>query len=375
MSRLRRSLSLSSDVTYQLQFILWVVLLGPIAYIAAIQKALGPTTNWSTLLRYYGMAFTHFLWFAALISAVAVFWRQKIEGWRRLFVWLRYAVVLTLSVITVVCTWGVLAFFGHRHDPSSSILLHGTEDLMIALVIVAVEKLYHNMLSSRLEAECHLLEQERALRTAAEARWSSLESRIRPHFLFNTLTSIRELMHRDVSAADIMVQRFADLLRFSLDSERHSVVSLQEELSIVVDYLKIEQMRLGSRLQWDLHIDAKCRSLSIPALTVLTLVENSLKHAIAPRRSGGCVDINVSLRNSELILEVKDDGPGFSDRDVVAGHGLDLLIRQLENWNSAASLDLVRLNRGVAVKVTFPFKESLEPAVAPLPAKRGGIPV
>ncbi len=373
MGRLRRASPLSTDLRYQLQFILWVVLLGPIAYLAAIQKALGSTADWSTLLHYYGMAFTHFLWFATLISAIAMLWRNKIERWTRLSLGLRSAVVLAFAMVALLCAWGTMVLFGHGRD-LSPMLMHGTEDLMIALVIVGVEKLHHNMVSSRFEAERHLLENERALRTAAEARWSSLESRIRPHFLFNTLTSIRELMHRDVSAADTMVQRFADLLRFSLDSERRSVVSLQEELAIVVDYLEVEQMRLGPRLRWELHVDPECHSLTIPALTVLTLVENSLKHAIAPRRSGGCVTVNALFGDWKLNLEVKDDGPGFSDKDIVAGHGLDLLLRHLENWNSDARMDVIELDCGVSVRITIPFREGTECSPAAVSARREGVP-
>ena len=173
-------------------------------------------------------------------------------------------------------------------------------------------------------------------------------------------------MHRDVARADTVLQHFADLLRFSLDSDRLAPVPLEQELRIVAAYLEIERMRLGTRLAWSIQAAPECRSCGVPALSVLTLVENSLKHAISPRRVGGKVAITAELRNGWLEIEVADDGPGFGYAAIVAGHGLDLLLRRLEGSTAGGGLNIRAANPGVVVslRMRVPSQAAVERAMA-----------
>ncbi|MGH9378798.1 MAG: sensor histidine kinase, partial [Terriglobia bacterium] len=131
------------------------------------------------------------------------------------------------------------------------------------------------------------IEKERALKLASEARFASLESRIHPHFLFNTLNSISALTQEDPSKAEQMIQRLAALLRFSLDASGRGLAPLREEAKIISDYLEIEKARFGNRLTYSVSIPHQFGSLEIPPLALQSLVENSVKHSIAPRREGG----------------------------------------------------------------------------------------
>lgn len=199
----------------------------------------------------------------------------------------------------------------------------------ISGVVLLIEWTYHRLVVTTRESERRLLERERALRIAAEARWSSLESRMRPHFIFNTLSSIRELMHHDVADADRMIERFAELLRFSLDAAGSAEVRLDEELHVVANYLAIEQMRFGERLRWSVDFPPALAAAVVPPLSVLTLAENAVKHAVSRRRPGGKVNVQAQRLDDALYVTVSDDGPGFSEFALKPGHGLDLLRQRL----------------------------------------------
>jgi sensor histidine kinase YesM len=227
--------------------------------------------------------------------------------------------------------------------------------LVLCPVLLLAEFSWDRLSEARREAALHALGQERERRAAAEARWTSLESRLHPHFVFNTLASIRELLHRDPPHADRMIQRFADLLRFSLDAPQHRIIPLGEELRMVSAYLQIEQMRLGKRLRWKVEYDETLAHLSVPSLTILSLAENSIKHAIASRRGGGSLTIKAEQDATRLRIEVADDGPGFREDVLPTGHGLQLLRERLSLLYGSTAALTVKLNQpGATVEVLLP---------------------
>ena len=199
------------------------------------------------------------------------------------------------------------------------------------------------------------LEHERARKSVLEARLASLESRLRPHFLFNTLNAISELIHEDPDRAERTLERLAALLRFSLDATERGIVSLADELRIVSDYLEIEKTRLGERLSFQFEVDSGVQHWPIPPLAIQTLVENSVKHAIAPRPEGGRVRVAVSSLDGHLVLAVADDGPGFTPAAICPGHGLDNLQGRLNGrYGATATLDVARRDGETVVTVSVP---------------------
>jgi len=169
------------------------------------------------------------------------------------------------------------------------------------------------------------LERERALKLATEAQLASLESRIHPHFLFNTLNSISSLIPEDPKRAERLVEQMAALLRFSLDANHGGLVPLGREMKIVCDYLAIEQARFGDRLRFHIDEVVELGGAQVPPLAIQTLVENSVKHAVSRSRSGGEVRVAVARDNGSLRVQVSDDGPEFSLDSAPSGHGLDIL--------------------------------------------------
>jgi signal transduction histidine kinase len=169
-----------------------------------------------------------------------------------------------------------------------------------------------------------------AERLAVEAQLSSLTARLQPHFLFNTLNSIASLIPVDPARAEALVERFSGLLRASLDLPGVPAVALERELELVSDYLDIAQARLGGRLRCQVFVEEGARALRIPPFALQSLVENSLKYAVAPRLEGGEVRVRAERQGGRLRLSVWDSGPGFERAAMAPGHGLANLEARLQ---------------------------------------------
>src|SRR6266849_1652350 len=200
-----------------------------------------------------------------------------------------------------------------------------------------------------------VLDEERAQKLAVEASLSSLESRVHPHFLFNTLNSISSLIQEDPLLAERMVERLAALLRFSLDSSQRSTIPLEQELRISIDYLEIENARFAERLHYAIDVPAELHTILVPPFVIQTLVENSVKHAVSLKREGGNIHLKATVIDGRVNIEVGDDGPGFSADAITAGHGLDnLRARLVTLFAHEAALDLSRPNGFMVVSVSLP---------------------
>jgi LytS/YehU family sensor histidine kinase len=220
------------------------------------------------------------------------------------------------------------------------------------------ETLRARLRATELELRTRQLEEERARKLAAEARLSSLESRIHPHFLFNTLNSVSALIHEDPERAEQMVGRLAALLRFSLDANQRSLAPLDQELKIVRDYLEIEKARFGDRLRYSIDVPDELRNAEVPLLAVQTLVENSVKHVVARRREGGEICVRARAVDGSLAVDVSDSGPGFSIADAPAEHGLDNLIARLRAlYPEGGRIETMKDEKGrAAVCVRLPVR-------------------
>ena len=250
------------------------------------------------------------------------------------------ALLITLSLAGTMIGGGVLIALGIQRAE-----YYWPQFLYSALVAMVITAIYVGGVISYHYFQCALankdLEKERAMKLAALARISSLESRIHPHFLFNTLNSISALIPEDPRRAEQLIERVSALLRFSLDSANKGLVTLEEEMKIVSDYLEIEKTRFDARLTYQVHTDPECLACLIPPLSVQTLVENSVKHAIATSRSGGSIEVAATIDSGRLRIEVFDSGPGFSSASIAEGHGLDMLRSRLTvQFESRASLHI-----------------------------------
>jgi sensor histidine kinase YesM len=228
--------------------------------------------------------------------------------------------------------------------------------LVVGLSITTYETLRYKLQAATLELRTRQVEQERAYKLLAEARLSSLESRIHPHFLFNTLNSISALIPRDPQLAEDTVGKLASLLRFSLGANHSSLVSLSQELKIVRDYLEIEKTRFGKRLSYSIEVPEELQDVKVPPLALQSLVENAVKHVVSQRSQGAVIEISGSRDAGRVRLKVLDDGPGFSLDAIKPEHGLGNLIARLELlFGSEGRLDVTRENEKTAVSLSFPW--------------------
>jgi len=208
---------------------------------------------------------------------------------------------------------------------------------------------------------------ERAVRTAqletrlVEAQLRMLQHQLHPHFLFNTLHAISALMHRDVRAADRMLAQLSDLLRLTLNSVTRPEIRLNEELEFIQKYLQIEQVRLGDRLTVEWHVDADVLDAAVPALVLQPLVENAIKHGIAPNAGPGRVAIGARREGDQLIMTVTDTGPGPSDRklaELSTGIGVaNTRARLTHQFGAHFRFEFRKLPDGFMVLVAIPFRQ------------------
>jgi signal transduction histidine kinase len=164
--------------------------------------------------------------------------------------------------------------------------------------------------ASRLEAEL------------ARAQLQALRTQLQPHFLFNTLHAISSLMDEDVRAARRMIARLADLLRTTLDTRDQQEVTLLRELETLQLYLDIERERFSDRLKVDMEVHPDVLEARVPNLVLQPLVENAIRHGIAPLHEGGRIVVSAARDEGRLELSVADDGAGPGAGQAAEGVGL-----------------------------------------------------
>lgn len=196
----------------------------------------------------------------------------------------------------------------------------------------------------------------------AEAQLRVLRSQIHPHFLFNTLNSISALLRKDPEMAERMIARLADLLRSTLDSGADQEVPLQQELTLLQTYLDIQKMRFGERLRVETKVASDASAELVPNLILQPVVENAIRHGIAPRATGGTVEIRACCEAGGLVIDVIDDGPGFGEsRHVSEGIGISNTRERLHQlYGMAGFLTIGNAPAGGAwVRLHIPLRRSL----------------
>ena len=228
--------------------------------------------------------------------------------------------------VTIIMGWWCLAVEGVHFgwDPSS--LGHVIDGLITPGMVVGVCA-YH---SDKREAGDALL-RARIDRTSLDAELMQtqlqlLRAQIEPHFLFNTLSVIRALSRSDRTATVAMLDNLIRYFEAALPRLRESEVPLTQELELVDAYLAIYRTRMGTRLRYEIMLPEELAQARVPSMTLLTLVENALKHGLSPTVEGGLIRVSASLDQDRLLLKVADSGRGFEARQ---GRGTGLAnIRQ-----------------------------------------------
>jgi LytS/YehU family sensor histidine kinase len=227
--------------------------------------------------------------------------------------------------------------------------------------------IYWAVLGIKYAVNYYRMYQERELRAAqlenqlAQTRLQVLKNQLHPHFLFNTLNNISELVYKDPEAAEQMIASLSDLLRIALDKLDVQEVSLQQELEFLEKYLEIEQMRFHDRLEVRYEIAPEALDARVPNMILQPLVENAIKYGIAPRAEGGSIEIGAKRTNGHLNLKVADDGLGVPFGDVAnlnEGVGLSNTRARLKHLYGAEHNFVLqpRDGGGLRLDLQIPFK-------------------
>lgn len=225
-------------------------------------------------------------------------------------------------------------------------------------------------ISYALQAARRLREEEarasRAEALRARAELQALRAQLDPHFLFNTLHSVMALVRHEPARAEDALERFAGLLRYTLHARRSETddVPLSQEWTFVRDVLALERIRLGDRLRVDEDLHPDALACTLPAFTLQPLVENAIRHAVAPHARGGTVRIAARRVEGALELSVADDGPGADPAAVegTAGVGLRVVRQRLRaRYGGAARMEVdARPGAGFAVRIRIPVHAGVE---------------
>jgi signal transduction histidine kinase len=197
---------------------------------------------------------------------------------------------------------------------------------------------------------------ERELReSAVTAQLAALRAQLNPHFFFNSLNSIAQLISTDPAKAEACVERLAEIFRYMLRRGHSEFVSLQEELEIAEAYLEIERARFGDDLTVEEQIDERARRVPLPELILQPLVENAVKHGISRKIGGGRVRIEAAFDNGDLRLTVADTGAGIpAGRDIFdSGVGLKSVRDRLQRLYGPAYAPVVQSANGQGTTVTL----------------------
>lgn len=204
---------------------------------------------------------------------------------------------------------------------------------LLGLVYLENNRVSHVFTRFRLEI-VGLLTSQAAI-SIANARFHALEleaqqAKISPHFLFNALSSLAELATIDGARAETAIVKLAHLYRYILASSPTEMVSLDRELSVVRDYLSLEKLRFGAKLEFSVTHEGPLADVRIPGLLIQPLVENSIRHAVAPKLTDGRVWVHAQVRGDRCSIVVQDDGDGTKHTSGGTGFGLRSVQQRLE---------------------------------------------
>lgn len=279
-----------------------------------------------------------------------------------------HGVLLTAFVLLCAASWlaliGVdaLLFDGaFRVETSPAVALWRVlNDILIYCMLAGLAYAWHNAAESRAQAA-------RAARAEAlqvRAQLEAMRSQLNPHFILNTFHALIGLVRRDPAVAQDVLERLGDLLRYGLRVQREGLdeVTLREEWSIVQSYVEIERLRLGDRLSAHFVVPDDVLDCVVPSFAVQTLVENAIRHAVAPRAGGGRLSVAAWRADGHLIVEVEDAGAGIavkSDGGEGSGIGLRLLRERLAAlYDGRAGLEMHVSANGTLAVLKIPQRQA-----------------
>jgi signal transduction histidine kinase len=297
---------------------------------------------------------------AALLGLALLFVYGGLERWPRgLPVWLPRTVLrlLAIAIVTPPATGIVLTVTGggdaHQYQMFIAIALLFVPWIAIGSILRQRDAFAREQ---ALEFE---LERSEFERRESDARLRLLQAQVEPHFLFNTLANVQALVDSGSPQASKVLTSLIAYLRAAVPRMHSQTTTLENEVELARAYLDLMQMRMPDRLQFAIHLDPAAARLQCPPMTLLTLVENAVRHGIDPGEAGGRIDVDIWIREGRCILRVTDTGVGVQGGSRGLGTGLATLRERLKlAFGAEVSLDLTEnAPRGICAEIAFPARE------------------
>jgi len=289
---------------------------------------------------------------------------MKLRFWPRTLVVQLIAVALaaplaTLAVYLLSTGGDLWAIFGNEARVTGLVMIGGSA--LVLGLLLALGALYRERdAQANALALQFALERETLQRQAADAQLKVLQSQVEPHFLFNTLANVQALVESGSPRAAQVLGSLIAYLRAALPQLQQGAPTLGQEEALVRSYLELMQMRVPDRLAYTIDIEPALRSMRLPPMTLLTLVENAVRHGIDPSEAGGRIAVGArrSVASGAVTLWVVDSGRGI-DESQPPGTGLaNLRERLAATYGPAAVLALHGVEpHGVRAEITIPADE------------------
>ena len=290
-------------------------------------------------------------------------WPARLPGWLARWVWQLLGVVVAVPIGALVAIW--LTTGGHphfSHDPTRprGYLSLFSMGVLFAPWIALGAMVRQREALARHQALAFQLERSEFERQALDARMRLLQAQVQPHFLFNTLANIRALVNAGSPQASAVLDSLIAYLRAAVPRLNETTTTLGQELELVRAYLDLMHMRMPDRLQFTILADEAASGLRCPPMTLLTLVENAVRHGIDPGEEGGRIEVSVTVRDGRCFARVIDTGVGLQHAGEGLGTGLSTLRERMQlAFGGDAQLRLSGLvPHGVCAELEFPAERA-----------------
>lgn len=309
---------------------------------------------------------------AMIVGLAAMLAFGVFEQWpRRLPKWLARSALQLIGIVAAVPVAAALAYvittggdpqFEQDQKRVMGYVMLTFTGVLFAPWIAVGAMLKQRDAFARDQALAFELEKSELERKALDARLRLLQAQVEPHFLFNTLANVQALVDAGSPQASSVLKALIAYLRAAVPRMHEPSTTLGQELQLVGAYLELMQMRMPDRLQFALHIDPAANRLRCPPMTLLTLVENAVRHGIDPSEQGGRIDVDAWLRDRHCLVRVTDTGVGLKVTGDGLGTGLSTLRERLQlAFGGEAQLRLTEVEpHGVCAELVFPARQ--EPA-------------
>lgn len=290
--------------------------------------------------------------------AATHFYRQLIKKWN----WLSLSMTsLTPRVLISTIIIGLLIYF-IRVGVISLLGMYNTELLSIIRVlgtaianalIIFIWSLFY-FIFQYFERYNRSLKHEAAFR---QMELDNLKSQLNPHFIFNSLNSIRALVDEDPDKSKLSITQLSNIMRKSLGTDQSRLISFKQELETVKDYLSLEDVRYEERLKTSIDIDPLSYKFNVPPMMIQTLVENGIKHGVSKLKEGGELKLRTQVINDNLEIEIRNSGQYiFENNQAEEGLGIKNTLQRLKLlYGEAATFNIENESEYfVLTKITIP---------------------